>query len=190
MAVTIEPSSFTMVDFDAEVIADLVKELAGSVGLDDHDIHIEVDETTPLARHQLVSIDPIHVRVESGALEDPKRIRQLSLLVATDVLGRHLLRARDRLDDGFGDPPDDDELSKAHRVAWEVHAVGQLDRAGHPTNQQRWRYTFRNRHGFTDAADEVFDVLWSGGADSWARITELSDEAAAGNPGRLDRKPA
>lgn len=189
MTVTVQPSTFEYVDFDADAIVALVEELTSSLGLDG-DVTIEVDETTPLGRSRLQSVDPIHIWLESGALEDPKRIRQFDPAGAADVLGRHLLRAKDRLDDDFGDPEPDGDLSQAHQTAWEIHAVGRLSRAGHPVNHQRWLYTFRNRHGFTDAADDAFEQLWSADRLTWSRIVQLSDDAAAANPGRLDRKPA
>ncbi|MDZ7676789.1 MAG: hypothetical protein U5K30_17200 [Acidimicrobiales bacterium] len=190
MAVTVEPSAFSMVDYDAAEISALVDELAGSLGLGDHDIRIEVDETSPLGRNWLETLDPIHIHVESGALEDPKRIRRFSRLGATDVLGRHLLRAKDRFDPDFGDAPTDADLSSAHRTAWDVYTVGRLVRAGFPANRQRWLYAFRNRHGFTDAADDTFETLWLSDGLTWSRVAELSDAAAATNPGKLDRKPA
>lgn len=180
-----------MVDFDADRIAALTDELAAAIGLgDDVDIHIEVDESVVFGHTELVSADPVHIRTESGALENPKKLRSFSEEAATDVLGRHLLRVRDRRSADFGDPPSDEELSLAHRVAWEIHTVGRLVRAGYPSQRQRWLYQFRNRHGFTDAADEAFEVLWSRDDLTWEAITELSDEAAAQNPGKLDRRPA
>lgn len=190
MAVTVEPSTFSLVDYDAQTIASLVEELAAAIGLDDTDIHVTVDETVPLGRNWLESTDPVHLFVESGAIEDPKRIRQFSALAATDVLGRHLRRAKDRMDPDFGDPGPDADLPLQHQVAWDVHTVGRLVRAGFPANRQRWLYAFRNRHGFTDVADDTFEQLWNAEHLTWARLTELSDRAAATNPGNLDRKPA
>jgi hypothetical protein len=191
VATTVEPAEFHMVDFDAGRIAQLTDELAEAVGLGaDVDIHIEVDETVLLGHTELVSADPVHIRTESGAFEDTKKLRGFSEEAATDVLGRHLLRARDRRSADFGDPPSDEGLPLAHRVAWEVHTVGRLTRAGYPAQRQRWLYQFRNRHGFTDAADEAFEALWDADDLTWDRIAEISDRTAAQNPGKLDRKPA
>lgn len=190
MTTTVAPTEFTIVHFDAGRIAALSDELAGAVGLDGVDIRIEVDETALLGHTDLASIDPILIRTESGAFEDPKKLRHFSETHATDVLGRHLLRARDRRDPDFGDPPDDADLSLPHRVAWEVHTVGRLAQKGYPAQRQRWLYAFRNRHGFTDDADRTFDTLWDSERLTWDRITSLSDETAAKNPGRLDRKPS
>jgi len=189
MPTTVEPSTFTMVDFDAARIAQLTDELAAKVGLGgDVDIRIEVDETTPLSRTELVSVDPVlHIRTESGALEDPKRIRQLSDDAVADVLGRQLLRAADRRRDGFGEAPPDEELTVPQRTAWDVYAVGRLFRLGYPVRRQRWLYAFRNRHGFTDAADDAFEQLWHGEDLAWADIDRLSETTASINPGPLER---
>ncbi len=137
-----------------------------------------------------MSTDPVVIETESGAFEDLKRFRQLSEDNTRDVLGRHLLRALDRRNPDFGEPASDEELPLAHRVAWEVHTVGRLAHMGYAANRQRWLYAFRNRHGFTDVADDAFQRLWDGENLTWADITSVSDEVAAQNPGRLDRKPA
>ena len=95
-------------------------------------------------------------------------------------LGRVLLRVRDRLSGGFGEaPPDDDELSLRQIAAWETYCVGRLERLGFAVNQQRWRYNFRNRHGFTDAADAAFDRLWNADSLSWGELDAISAEAEA-----------
>ncbi len=179
-----------MVDYDADVITRIVDDLAGKIGLDGVDIEIEVDETVPLGRSRLESIDPVHIWAESGALEDAKRFRQFSEANAADMFGRHLTRAKDRRSDEFGDPADDGDLPQEHRTAWDIYTVGRLSRLGYTTNRQRWIYDFRNRHGFTDVADRVFDELWNGVDLTWERIMALSDEAAAENSGKLNRKPA
>lgn len=189
MTTTVEPAEFTYVDFDAGRIATLVDDLAAAMGLEG-DIRIEVDQTRALGHTELVSVDPLVLTTESGALEDPKRIRQFSEEAATDVLGRHLLRARDRRTPGFGEPPADADLDVPHRVAWEIHTIGRLDRMGYQVNRQRWLYAFRTRHGFTDAADEAFEDLWRADSMRWDEIVDLSDRTAAKNPGKLDRKPA
>ena len=189
MATTVEPAEFSYVDFDAAHIAAIADELAAAIGLD-ADIVIRVDETSALGHTELVSTDPVVIETESGALEDLKRIRQLGEDTTRDVLGRHLLRAADRRNPDFGDPAPDEELDVPHRVAWEIHTVGRLAHRGYPTNRQRWLYSFRNRHGFTDVADDAFEQLWNADAMTWDEIVALSDRTAAQNPGRLDRKPA
>ncbi len=189
MATTVEPAEFRYVDFDADRIAAIADTLADAIGLD-ADILIRVDESSALGHTELVSTDPVVIETESGALEDLKRFRQLSEANTSDVLGRHLLRAADRRNPDFGDPEPDEVLDVSHRVAWEIHTVGRLVHKGFPANRQRWLYSFRNRHGFTDAADAAFEELWNADAMTWAQIVALSDRTAAQNPGKLDRKPA
>ena len=188
MPTTVEPSTFTMVDFDAARIAALTEELARKVGIEEGaDITVEVDESTPLGRTQLVSVDPVHIRTESGAFEDPKKVRRFSEDAATDVLGRYLLRAADRRRPDFADAPPDEDLTVPQRTAWDVYAVGRLARMGYAVRRQRWLYAFRNRHGFTDDADDAFEQLWGGEGLGWAEIDRLSETTAATNPGPLNR---
>lgn len=187
MPTTVEPAEFSIVDYDAGRIAKLTDDLARAVGLGDAAITIEVDETSALGRTDLASVDPVHIRTESGALEDPKKLREFSEQHATDVIGRHLLRARDRRDPAFGNPPDDAGLTVPQRTAWEVHTVGRLASAGYTVQRQRWLYAFRNRHGFTDAADAAFETLWNGEGLTWDDIDRLSRETAAADPGPLRR---
>lgn len=188
MPTTVEPSTFQIVDFDAGRIAALTDELARKVGLDEGvDITIEVDESTPLGHTELVSVDPVHIRTESGSFEDPKKLRRFSEDSAKDVLGRYLLRASDRRRPEFAEAPSDDELTVPQRTAWEVYAVGRLARMGYAVRRQRWLYAFRNRHGFTDDADGAFEQLWGGDDLAWVEIDRLSETSAATNPGPLSR---
>ena len=178
--VSVTPEQFTMVHFDAPRIAAVVERLVGEVGLPEStEVRVEVDESTPLGRAKVVSMDPITITVESGALEDAKRPRQLSEDGSADVIGRLLFRVRDRLSGGFEDTPSDDEVPLPHSVAWDVYAVGRLARLGYRSQRQRRLYHFRNRHGFTDAADAAFERLWSADSLSWGEITAISDEAMA-----------
>jgi len=172
-----------MVFFDAAEIRSLTEQLAAEIGLaPDLPIVVDIDETTPLGRSVVQSVEPIVLHLESGALEDPKRPRQLDPVGAADVLGRLLLSVKDRLDPAFGDPPADDDLTLPHSVAWQVYCVGRLARLGHRTQRQRRLYQFRNRHGFTDAADAVFERLWTADGLTWADIASASDEAASAIP--------
>lgn len=169
-----------MVFFDAAELRAIVERLVAEIGLPpDLAVVVEVDETTPMGRAQVTSIDPLVISAESGALEDVKRPRQLSPAGASDVLGKLLLAVRDRLDPSFGDPPADDDLTLPESSAWEAYCVGRLGRLGHTVQRQRRLYQFRNRHGFTDAADAAFDHLWTGDGLSWAEIKRLSDDAQA-----------
>lgn len=181
MTVSVSPEKFNLVNYESSEIASIVDELIKAIGLpSDVDVRIEVDESTPLGRATVTSTDPLVISLESGALEDPKRPRTLSRTGSADVLGRLLFRVRDRRDPAFGDPPPDDQLTLPQSVAWDAYCVGRLVRLGfkHYDNRQRRLYHFRNRHGFSDAADEAFDRLWTADNLTWSDITALSDSAA------------
>ncbi len=180
MPVEVRPEQFSMVLFDADEIRALTEKLAGEVGLPaDLPIVVDVDETTPMGRAELQSSDPAVLSLESGALEDPKRPRKLDPEGAADVIGRLLFELLDRRRPEFADAPPTVDLSLPQAVAWQAYCVGRLGRLGHRVQRQRRLYQFRNRHGFTDAADEVFDRLWTADDLTWADITALSDTARA-----------
>jgi hypothetical protein len=179
MTVTVIPQTFTYVAFDADLIARIAGSLAGALGLGDREVIVEVDETTPLARTSVELGDAITIRAESGAFEDTRKPRQQSENATATSLGRVLLRARDRLLGGFGEAPTDDQLSLAQMAAWETYCVGRLERLGIVANQQRWRYNFRNRHGFSDSADMAFDRIWDSDGLTWGELDELSRSASA-----------
>ncbi|MBV8979577.1 MAG: hypothetical protein JO086_01625 [Acidimicrobiia bacterium] len=182
MAVTVSPQEFHLVEYDADEIASIAGELADKVGLGDRDIRIEVDEKTPLGSSAVVSLDPITITVDSGGFEDAKRLRHLSRESVEAVVGRHFMRTKDRLDPAFGAPADDDGIPIGLYTAWDIYAVGRLERLGYPSQRERRRYHFRIRHGFTDAADRVFDRLWAADALTWADIEAASAEAMAAKP--------
>jgi hypothetical protein len=183
VAVSVSPDTFVMVLFDQPTILAVAERVAGEVGLpDDLPIQISVDEAVPLGRVNVRSTDPVVIEVDGGSFEDPRHPRQLSEDLVADTLGRLYYQVLDRRDPGFGAPPDDDDLPLAHKVAWDTYAVGRLQRLGYDGRRQVRLYAFRNRHGFTDAADEAFETLWSGEGLTWADITRLSDEAVALRP--------
>ena len=155
--IVVAPETWGFVDFDGARIAAVAGEVADAAGLT-VPLRIEVDETTPNGRVQVVSYVPVVIRVESGAFEDAKRPRHLSERSVADVLGRLLLRIRDRLDPGFGNPPDDGELTLQESTAWDAYAVGRAERLGFPAQRRRRLYHFRNRHGFTDVAAHRWDA--------------------------------
>lgn len=184
MSVTVTPSTFQFVAFDAAAIEHTARTLVDALGID-RDVVIEVDETTPLARVRVEVGDTIVIRVESGAFEDTRRPRQQSETATATAIGRVLLRARDRLTGGFGEAPPDDELTLAQVAAWEAYCVGRLERLGIAVNQQRWRYNFRNRHGFSDASDAAFDRTWASDGLTWADLDELSRTASPEAPAAI-----
>jgi hypothetical protein len=175
--IVVSPERFSLVFFDAERIAELAGMVADRIGLaGDVEIRIDVDERVPLGRVKVVSVDPITLAVEGGAFEDAKRPRYLSDRSVLDVTGRLLLRVKDRLEPGFNDAPGDGKLTLPQAVAWTVYSEGRCDRMGLPTQKQRWRYHFRNRHGFTDTADATFDFLWFADQLTWADIEDVCDQ--------------
>ena len=177
--IVVAPETFTLVFFDAGRIAELAADVAGRLGLgDDVELRIEVDERIPLGRVRVTSMEPITLAVEGGAFEDPKHPRHLSDRSVLDVLGRTLQRIKDRLDPAFGDAPADDKLSLQQQVAWNTYAEGRNERQGLEVQKQRWLYHFRNRHGFTDAADAAFERLWETDALSWSDISAIIATAA------------
>jgi len=173
MSTTVAPQTFRFVKFDAALTARVADGLVVALGID-RPVCIEIDETTPLARLRADIGDTITIYAESGALEDSKRPREQSETATAINLGRILLRTRDRLLGGFGGAPPDDQLALRQMAAWETYTVGRLARLGLTINQQRWRYNFRNRHGFTDAADAAFDELWSAGGLTWGELEAIS----------------
>jgi hypothetical protein len=177
--VTVSPETFTMVDYDAGAITALVERLADRIGLGDRSIEVRIDETMPLGRVRIASTDPVVLEIDGGALEDPKRLRQFYELGATRTIGRLLFEVQDLLRPDFGTPPDREDLELAERVAWDAYASGRVARLGYDAQQQRWRYAFRTRHGFSDGVDRAFDLLWSGDELTWADIEQLSADAVA-----------
>lgn len=179
MSVTVTPQTFNFVAYDAALIQRVTEELLESLGLTDLNVHVEVDETTPLSRMRVEIGDSISIRAESGAFEDTKRPRQQSEVATVTAIGRVLLRVRDRLIGGFGEAPPDKELTLAQVAAWETYCVGRLSRLGIAVNEQRWRYNFRNRHGFTDEVDLAFNRLWSSDGLTWAELEGICAQGAA-----------
>jgi hypothetical protein len=176
--VEIVPETFQNVFFDAAEIEALAARLAEQASLD-ADVRIEIDETTPLSKVRLTSLEPVVLTVESGALEDNKRPRHFGEEQAADALGRALFKAADRLDPGFGAPAIDEQPPLAHNVAWDVYTVGRLVRLGYRAQRQRRVYTFELRHGFTDVALAAFDQLWNAESLTWPEIVAISDETRA-----------
>ena len=177
MTITVTPEVFNYVWFDAEVIRSIATGLVDALGMSDYDVIIDVDETTPLSGISCEIGETIHIRACSGAFEDTRKPRQQSETATATSIGRVLLRARDRLVGGFGEAPADNDLSLAQVAAWETYSLGRLDRLGVPTNQQRWRYNFRNRLGFTDATDGAFEKIWGSDGLTWGDLCAISETA-------------
>ena len=123
--------------------------------------------------------ETIRVEVTGGAFESLRKAREFAPERCRAVLGQALMRARDRLDPSFGDPPPDDEVPVRLEAAWSTYIEGRLDRKGvlHGRPQRRI-YHFRVRHGFNDHVDTVFERLWNADGLTWADVEAASDEAA------------
>ena len=152
------PADVHFVAFDAALIHRVAEELLDVARHRPSTVRIEVDETHAAGAHRASrsatrsrsAPRAARSKTPSGRASrarSPPRRRSAGCCCAS----------RDRLSGGFGEAPPDDELSLAQVAAWETYCVGRLERLGIAVNQQRWLYNFRNRHGFTDAADAAFD---------------------------------
>ncbi|MEZ5274090.1 MAG: hypothetical protein R2694_17630 [Ilumatobacteraceae bacterium] len=173
MTVTVTPEEFRFVHFDAAQTARIADDVARLVGID-RPVMVEIDETTPLSRVRIDLGDSIVLHVESGAFEDTKRPRHQSEAATAASLARCLLKARDRLEGGFGEAPADDDLTLQQAAAWDTYCAGRMARLGLTVNQQRFRYNYRNRFGFTDEVDARFERVWSADALTWGELQSLT----------------
>jgi hypothetical protein len=165
--------------FDAPTITLLAERVVSAVGLD-CDVTIEVDDSTPAIITEIVRVEPdVELHIAGGAIEHRKRIRQLGHDETLEVLGRLLFRAADRRSPGFADAPAESELDVRQHACWEIYAVGRGVRAGLPGSAPRRRYQLRNRVGFSDAVDVLFDTLWTADGLTWQDLVALTDRAAA-----------
>lgn len=172
--ITVTPEQFTFVHYEAAQIVDVVTEVGALLGVA-NPVHVIVDETTPAAKLSAEiegssSDATITIRVESGALENTQRFTHFGVENARISLGRMLLRARDRMRPDFADAPADLDLSNDENAAWDVYCAGRLARAGLDVIEQRWRYNYRNRFGFSDDADAAFERLWTADDLGWADV--------------------
>ncbi|MFV0526017.1 MAG: hypothetical protein ACK5RL_16140 [Acidimicrobiales bacterium] len=185
--ITVVPDRFTQVFFDADRIASLTTAALARVPELDlaSAVEVRVDQNAATSQATVTSVDPIVFAVDSGALEDYRDPRYLGDEAAAVTLTRLFLEVADRRRDDFGGPDLDAEVSLAHAQAWDVVLHGRTEALGLELYRPRYRYNFRNRHGFTDAADAVFDRLWTAGPVPWDQIVAWSDEATAVAPSGL-----
>ncbi len=180
--ITVDPQSFLLVKYDAGEITAIAERIATGVGFaGDHVIDVHVEESTPLTRVLLSSTDPVVIQVEGGAFEDPRRPRCLSPVLTENALARVLFEAHDRLFGGFADAPAP-RVTLPQQIAWDVYATGRSERLGLQVQRKPRLYAFRNRHGFTDAADAVFDRLWDATALTWPDIVSACIETGSETP--------
>ena len=174
--VTVAPEQFVMVAYDANEIAAVVRDLCEQIGVN-NPVSVEVDERTPLSKMS-ASVDAtssdatVHLRFESGALENTKQLTTFGEPRARLSIGRMLLRASDRLSGRFDDAPEDLSLTNPQNAAWDTYCGGRLERLGLGPVQQQYRYDFRNRFGFGDDVDATFDRLWAADGLAWADLPD------------------
>jgi hypothetical protein len=187
--VTVTPDPFTLIAYDAGVIAQIVEDAAALVGFPpDVDISLEVDEVlfAPLSGTMVDVVDGrAALWISGGNFEDTRQPRHFEPNQARADITQMLLRAKDRLSDDFADAPSDRELSRGERIAWDIYAIGRSERLGIPVRRQRELYDFRLQHGFTDVADAAFDRCWSAPSMTYAGIREIAKETGA-----TDRRPS
>ena len=177
--VTVTPEAFALVFFDHARLVELVAEVCDAVGLPaDLPVELAVNEASPLGKVALTSLDPVRLSVEGGALENAKQLRHMSEASVRDVCGRWMLRVKDRLSPGFAGAPADGDLTLPQATAWDVNCVGRAATLGLAGQKARRLYNFRNRHGFTDVADAVFERLWTSDGLTWADIEAACAETA------------
>ena len=185
--VHITPDPFTVVPYEVPVLEGLVEDAAALTGFPAGvEIDLEVDEDLP---HPIVgsAADVVDGRaslwVSGGNFESTHRSRQFSEADARRELTEMLLRAGDRLTDGFAGAPADADLSLAERAAWDAWAAGRASRLGIPIRLQKQRYDFRLQHGFTDVADAAFERCWESAHITWEGIREICKETGAADRG-------
>jgi len=178
--ITVRPERFTKVEYDhGQLVAHAEAALKRVFGPSaDLDIEIEVDEDAATTRFAITAMEPVVVvDLDGGAVENLRDPRRFGGLAADITFTRIFLELYDRRLAVFGAPSLDEQPSQAQRMAWDVNLYGRVARLGLRLHKPRFLYNFRNRHGFTDKADAVFEQLWEAGDTTWRRIADLSDSA-------------
>lgn len=172
------PETFELVEYEAAEILAVLDDMVDRIpGLPDgFSAELQINEELSTARVAVASIDPVVLTLESGALENMKRPRTFGVEAAQNSVGRLLFEVADRLNSDFAAPPLDVELTLEERIAWNTYCFGRLSRLGVRVYKPKHLYNFRNRHGFSDAADALFEQIWSAGSMSWADISALCEE--------------
>ena len=173
--ITLDPPAFEMMLFDAaDVLADAAAAIDRVPGLELDSLGITVDETKPTTRMRVTGLDPATVHLESGTLENTKKPRTYSADAAAVTFTKLAFEISQRLDADFGAPDLQAELTHAERIAWDVQLIGRVKAAGVRVYLPKYRYDFRNRHGFADAVDSAFDRLLEMPSASFADILAIS----------------
>jgi hypothetical protein len=185
--ITVTPDPFTLIAYDASEIRAIAEDVAAmvefpaGVGID-----IEVDEElfAPLVGHASdFANGRVHLWISGANFEDNRRPRTFSADQARRDLTLALLRAKDRTTDDYADAPADNQLKRAERAAWDVHAAGRAAALGFPIRRQALLYEFRLQHGFSDVADAAFERLWNSPSMTFAGIREICVETGGADRG-------
>ena len=180
MTLTVTPDTYNFVAFDTAYTTRIAEHMATQLGLDDIDILIAINENSALTRIDVeATASLITISPHSGAMEDTRRPQQQSELNTTITMARGMLRAHDRLRGGFAEAPADTELSLPQAAVWDTYIMGPIALMEIEVNKQAWVYNFRNRHGFSDAVDAVFEKVWNSSSSTWAELNELSASTVA-----------
>ena len=178
MTVTVTPEEFRFVHFDAAQTARIADDVARLTGID-RPVQVEIDETTPLSRVRIDLGDTIVLHVESGAFEDTKRPRHQSETATAASLARCLLKARDRLEGGFGEAPTDDDLTLQQAAAWDTYCAGRMARLGLTvTTSDRSTHPL-NGSGTTSATGSGSPIRWTPASSGYGPPTRSPGESCS-----------
>ncbi len=177
--ITVTPSTFEKVAYDAAEIeaiaADLCRRIDGVP--DDLDVELVIDENEPTTRMAITSLDPAVFSLEGGALENTRRPQSFSAELAANSIARMLFEYADRTDPAFGAPELGEPSDLARRVVWDTYCYGRASRLGIRVYRPKHLYNFRNRLGFSDDADAMFDRLWSASGLTWVDLDAMAPAA-------------
>jgi len=176
--ITISPTSFTKVEFTTEEILGVAAEVMGRIdGIPDGlAVELVIDEDQPTTRMAISSLAPLVFALDSGALEDTRHPRHFGVEMASVSLASLFVEYLDRVDEAFGAPEVGEPSDFADKIAWSAYTHGRVQRLGYRVHKPKHLYNFRNRHGFSDAADRAFEALWSATNLTWAEILALCPE--------------
>ncbi len=173
--ITVTPSSFTKVKFEVDPIETVATEMVSRVGglPDDFSVELIIKEDEPTTRMTITSLDPVVFTMDSGALEDTRDPRTFGEEMAQNSIGRLLYEFSDRTSEDFAAPALGEPADFALRIAWDTYCYGRVSRLGVRVYRPKHLYNFRNRLGFTDEADRMFERLWMAESLTWADIVAL-----------------
>lgn len=177
--ITVTPDTYSKVEYDSAEIAAVVAEVRNRIAAipDDLTVELVIDEEQPTTRMSITSLDPLVFAVEGGCLEDTRKPRHFGAEMASVSLAALFVEYLDRTNPEFGAPPLGEPSDFAQKIAWSASIHGRVERLGYRIHRPKHLYNFRNRHGFSDAADQAFDALWSATDPSWVGILGLCPPA-------------